>query len=377
MQLRQALHDTGIDAFYAFDPARLREATSRFVQAFPGQVLYAVKANPMPAVIATVQAAGVHGYDVASIGEVLRVRAGVPDARCCLMNPVKSRRDIQSAWQELGVREFALDCEAELDKLLDVLPARDDSVGVHLRFQPGAADAVYDLGSKFGAATAEAARLLRLIAAHTAWRTGLAFHPGSQTLSVEPYLGGLQTAQRLIEETGVAVATLDIGGGFPGRYDNMPLPPATAMLEPIAQAVAASPTLWRLQLVAEPGRALVHDCLSLFARVVLRKGDAVYCGAGIFSGLLPAQQFFQLPVRCWRGGVRWAPDAEARDCVVFGPTCDSNDRLAFAYRLPAALQEGDWIEFRHVGAYSESVRCAFNGFSVDHLVTVSDRELAP
>jgi len=111
--------------------------------------------------------------------------------------------------------------------------------------------------------------------------------------------------------------------------------------------------------------------------VILRKDDAVYSGAGIFGGLLPAQQFFRLPVRAWRDGrpiANTAADAQ-REFIVFGPTCDSNDRLAFPYALPSQLQEGDWIEFQHVGAYSESVRCAFNGSSVDHIVTLGAHEL--
>lgn len=377
MQFNDAIRATEFDAFYTFDPTRLARSTTAFVDAFPGKVLYAVKANPLPQVLATVRAAGVAGFDVASIGEALLVQAEVPGARCWFMNPAKSRRDIERSWREFGLRDFVVDCAAEFDKLLEVLPTRDTSVRVFVRFHSGASDALYDLNSKFGASHEETQWLLRRIAAQTAWSVGLAFHPGSQTISVEPYLSAMQTAARLIEQADAPVTALDIGGGFPARYDNMPMPPPAGMLAQLGEFVASSPALKRVELLCEPGRVLVYDCMSLFARVILRKDQSIYCGAGIFGGLLPAQQYFQLPVRAWRDGEPMAGSAvvERRDFVVFGPTCDSNDRLAFPYALPSQLREGDWIEFQHVGAYSESVRCAFNGFSVDHLVTVGEHDL--
>jgi ornithine decarboxylase len=376
MKFDAAVHATEFDAFYTFNPARLAHTTRDFVENFPGSVLYAVKANPLPQVISTVRAAGVAGFDVASMGEALLVQAEAPGARCWFMNPAKSRRDIERAWRDLALRDFVVDCAAELEKLLEVLPTQESSLRIYVRFHSGASDALYDLNSKFGASHEETLRLLQRIASQTAWSSGLAFHPGSQTISVEPYLAAMQTAAKLIEQADAPVTALDIGGGFPARYDNMPMPPPASLLAHLGEFIASSPALKRVELLCEPGRVLAYDCMSLFARVILRKDQALYCGAGIFGGLLPAQQFFQLPVRAWRGGepIDAAAD-DRREFVVFGPTCDSNDRLAFQYALPAHLQEGDWIEFQHVGAYSESVRCGFNGFTVDHLVTVGEHEL--
>jgi len=375
MQFATAVRATEFDAFYTFNAARLAETTRAFVDGFPGEVLYAVKANPLPQAIATVQAAGVAGFDVASIGEALAVGDAAPGARCWFMNPAKSRRDIERAWRQLSVRDFVVDCAAEVDKLLAVLPTREPAIRIFVRFQSGPSDALYDLNSKFGAAPQDAVALLKRLAAQTAWTLGLAFHPGSQTISVEPYFAALRTAEHLIEAAGVPVTALDIGGGFPGRYVNMPMPPPSAMVGPIAEFVAASPRLRSLALLCEPGRVLAYDCMSLFARVILRKDRALYCGAGIFSGLLPAQQYFKLPVRTWRDGAHIVPTVDTGEFVIFGPTCDSNDRLAFPYRLPDRVEEGDWIEFQAVGAYSESVRCGFNGFSVDHIVAVDRHEL--
>lgn len=375
MHLDDALSATDFDTFYTFSPARLISRTRSFSSLFPGKVLYAVKANPLPQVLAAMHTADLGGFDVASIAEAECVAQAAPGTRCWFMNPAKARRDIDRAWREFAITDFVADSEPEIDKLLDVLPHDDASIRVFLRFHSGASDALYDLNSKFGASASEALRLLGRLSRETAWSLALAFHTGSQTASIAPYLEATTTAARMIEEADFAITALDIGGGFPAPYANMPAPPVEALLGPVLEHITAQPSLAGMELLCEPGRAVCYDCMSLFARIILRKDTALYCGTGIFGGLLPAQQYFKLPVRIWRDGAEVpmpaAPAAgEMPGFTIFGPTCDANDRLAFPYELPRDVREGDWIEFLHVGAYSESVRCAFNGFTVDHIITV-------
>ncbi|WAC71680.1 alanine racemase [Roseateles sp. SL47] len=373
MDLATTLTSPDVDAFYTLDRSRLARTTERFVQAFPGRVLYAVKANPLPEVVETVLSHGIHGFDIASLPEARLVRRVTPTAPLWFMNPVKSRRDLALAWSDLHIRDYVIDSEAELEKLLEVLPTHDAAIRVWVRFQLSTSDAVYELNSKFGASMPLTARLLARLALETRWRQGLAFHPGSQTMTVEPYLAALQMAEQLICEA-QAVEAVDIGGGFPGLYANLPPVTPWPMLDAVGAFVSGSSSLRSRELVCEPGRSLTHDCMSLFARVLLRSDTAVYCGAGIFNGLLPAQQHLQLPVATWRGTRRLPMTAkdDLREFTVFGPTCDSMDRLAHPYALPDAIEEGDWIEFQAVGAYSESVRCTFNGFSVDHRVLLPE-----
>lgn len=374
MNLSVALKAADFDAFYTFNEQRLAGVTTAFTELFPGKVLYAVKANPLPQVIRIVSAHGVAGFDIASINEAMLVNSVVPEARSWFMNPAKSRRDVETSFYELGVRNFVVDCEAELHKLFDVLPLHEPEVRLYVRFNTGETTAVFDLNSKFGASPSDTLRLLAMIRAQTRWSTGLAFHPGSQTPVVEPYLDAMRAAAAIIERAPIAPAALDIGGGFPGRYLNVDIQPPALMLARIRELVATSPILQSLELLCEPGRALVHDSMSLFARIILRKDQALYCGAGIYNGLLSAQQFLKLPARAWREDRLIESDGSS-EFIIFGPTCDSIDRLAFPYSLPQQLQEGDWLEFQNVGAYSENVRCAFNGFSVEHLISVSDQEL--
>ena len=89
-------------------------------------------------------------------------------------NTIKKRRDIAYA-ASCGVRRYTIDAEAELEKLIDVVPGA--SVCVRLRHECGGAD--WPLSRKFGCDAAEVTRLL-VLAAGAGMETGVSFHVGSQ-----------------------------------------------------------------------------------------------------------------------------------------------------------------------------------------------------
>src|SRR5712671_2661502 len=99
-------------------PAVIAAASRRFVAAFPGDVLYAVKCNPEPRVLRAVWEGGVTHFDCASLPEVALVRAALPQAEIHFMHPVKARRAIEAAYHGDGVVDFALDSLDELEKIL-------------------------------------------------------------------------------------------------------------------------------------------------------------------------------------------------------------------------------------------------------------------
>ena len=59
----------------------------------------------------------------------------------------------------------------------------------------------------------------------------------------------------------------------------------------------------------------------------------------------------------------------AVDYVVFGPTCDSLDRLPEPVALPSDLAEGDWLLWHGLGAYSTATVTRFNGYGALEIVT--------
>jgi ornithine decarboxylase len=350
-------------------PAAIMAAAGAFVAAFPGDVMYAVKCNPDPAVLRTVWAGGVRHFDCASANEVALVRTMFPDAAIHFMHPVKARSAIREAWFRHEVRDFAVDTQDELAKLL-AETGHGAGLGVIVRLALPKGNAALDLSGKFGAAPEDAAALLRAARPHAA-RLGVSFHVGSQCLDPLAWRDAIALAGEVIRAAGVPVEVLDVGGGFPVAYPEIDPPPLGAFLAEIEASVERL-GLPGLRLWAEPGRALVAGGGSVVVRVQLRRGDALYVNDGAYGSLADAGALgFRYPVRVLRPDGP-APSGELVPFRFFGPTCDSADRMEGPFLLPADVREGDWIEVGQLGAYGAALRTAFNGFDRARMVEVRD-----
>lgn len=364
-------------------PAAIADAAVAFVQGFPGETLYAVKCNPEPAVLRAVWAGGVRHFDCASAAEVALVRGLFPEAGIHFMHPVKARSAIREAWGRHGVRDFVLDTGEELGKVLAETGAgAAEGLGLVVRLALPKGVARYDLSGKFGAEPAEAAALLRAARPHAA-RLGLSFHVGSQCLDPLAWRRALALVGEVIRAAGVAVEVVDVGGGFPVAYPDVTPPPLGAFFAEIEAGFEAldlpGAVLW-----AEPGRALVAGGGSVVVQVQQRRGEALYVNDGVYGALSDAgAPGFQFPCRLIRPegpnegpgeGLGEGPEA-LRSFVLYGPTCDSADRMAGPFWLPEEVREGDWIEIGQLGAYGACLRTAFNGFDRARLVEVRDRPM--
>ena len=134
----------------------VRDNYRTFARALPDtRVFYAVKANPAPEVLALLAELG-SCFDTASVGEIEAVlAAGATPERISYGNTIKKERDIARAF-ELGVRLFAVDCEAEVEKIARVAPGSK----VFCRILCDGAGAEWPLSRKFGCAPAMAPRVL-------------------------------------------------------------------------------------------------------------------------------------------------------------------------------------------------------------------------
>ncbi|HTE80108.1 MAG TPA: alanine racemase, partial [Reyranella sp.] len=119
-------------------------------------IFYAVKANPAAQVLARLATAG-SKFDTASRGEIEMVQAaGVAADRISFGNTIKKEKDIAWAYQQ-GVRLFAFDSEAELQKLVRVAPGAK----VFCRVLVDCGGAEWPLSKKFGCTPEMAKDLLR------------------------------------------------------------------------------------------------------------------------------------------------------------------------------------------------------------------------
>ncbi len=354
----------GDDAIHLLYPQVIAAAAETFLTGFPGQVVYAVKANPHPAVLKILWASGIRNFDVASIREIDLVQSIAKDAQLFLMHPVKSRQTIRHAYR-VGVRDMAFDCEAELTKIL----TETDHAGnlkLHLRLAISSGAAAMPLEGKFGATRRQAIALLRLARPHTA-HLGLSFHVGSQCMDTADYERTIAYVRDLLNEADITIDSLDCGGGFPVAYPGMTPPPMADYFETIQTALTAN-GFKDITIYGEPGRALCAQGGSTLARVELRKGKALYLNDGSYGSLFDAAQC------SWKYPTKLHTAEERSDTLeefrFFGPTCDSLDMMEGPFALPADIQEGDWIEICHLGAYGQALATDFNGFQSDATVAI-------
>lgn len=357
-------------------PDKLREQARAFLGGFPGRVLYAVKSNPDPRVLAYLHAAGINHFDVASAEEVRTTRALLPSARLSFMHPVKSRSAIAEAYK-LGVRDYAFDSASELIKIVEETgAARDLSLLLRIALPKG--NAALDLSGKFGAGADEAVDLLKA-ARRVASRVGVCFHVGSQCMEPEAFTHAIARVRALVDRAGVTIDVLDVGGGFPVAYPGMEPPALSRYMDAISIAAAAA--FPGTELWCEPGRALAGPSGSVIVKVELRRGTSLYINDGTYGTLFDAGSFaWRYPVRAIRPGTRHSGgklSAELAPFRFFGPTCDSVDRMEGPFHLPADIDEGDWIEIGQLGAYGAAMRTRFNGFYSDETVIISPPEITP
>jgi ornithine decarboxylase len=356
-------------------PHAAARAARFFTEKFPGKSLYAVKANPSPALLETLWAAGITHYDVASLGEVRLVHKFLPEAKLCFMHPVKSERAISQAYHNHGVKTFSLDSHEELAKIVratskDGVPATDLELCVRIRVS--SEHAKLSLAAKFGADPAEVADLL-IATRQAADSLGIAFHVGSQAMTPIAYADAMEQVRAAIVAASVTVDIVDVGGGFPSVYPGMEPPPLEAYFETIHRTFEDLPISYSAELWCEPGRALCAEYASLLVKVEKRRDNELYINDGSYGALFDAAHVgWRFPVDL----LRESTSGETAEFAFYGPTCDDMDYMAGPFLLPADVKAGDYIEIGMLGAYGCAMRTEFNGFGeVDDFV-VEDEPMA-
>ncbi|MGE5723431.1 MAG: type III PLP-dependent enzyme [Sphingomonadales bacterium] len=353
-------------------PHAAKRAARFFVEKFPGQSLYAVKANPAPDLLKALWESGITHYDVASIAEVRLVAQTLPSAVICFMHPVKAEEAIEEAYFRCGVRTFSLDTMDELQKILRATKAASD-LNLCVRLRVSSDHSKLSLASKFGAEPGEVKQLL-FAARQAADALGICFHVGSQAMSPAAYSEAMARVRAAIVEAAVTVDVVDVGGGFPSIYPGMEPPPLEAYFEVIHKAFEALPISYSAELWCEPGRALCAEYASVLVRVEKRRGNELYINDGAYGALFDAAHIgWRFPVKLVRSEVS---DTREMAFSFYGPTCDDLDHMTGPFMLPADVAAGDYIEIGMLGAYGCAMRTGFNGFGSDLKVVCEDESMA-
>ncbi|MEC3979696.1 type III PLP-dependent enzyme [Amycolatopsis sp. H20-H5] len=346
------------------DTDLVARAATELTAAFPGaRIRYAVKANPAPAVLDALVAAGI-GFDVAGRAEIaLCLGRGADPGMLAYGNTIKKAADIEFAYAR-GVREFTSDAESDVDNLARYAPGSAVSIRVLLN----APDSATPFGRKFGCEPALALELVHRAAAH-GLRPGVAFHVGSQQPDATAWEIGVETAAKLFAEAeagGVVLDRLNLGGGFATEYRTA-VPSLGHYAARITAALDARFPGGHPELTLEPGRAIVADAGLIRTEVVLvsRKSAVdpcrwVYLDVGRYNGLAETENeaiAYRFEPVAGRGG-------PGGPVILAGPTCDGDDVLyqRTRYEMPLSLRAGDRFDLPGTGAYTASyASVAFNG----------------
>jgi ornithine decarboxylase len=357
-------------------PHAAARAARFFADKFPGKSLYAVKANPSPALLRVLWQAGITHYDVASIAEVRLVRDVLPQAVLCFMHPVKTASAIAEAYKVHGVRTFSLDSQEELDKIVaataDAAGNTAEDLRLCVRLRVSSEYAELSLASKFGIDLADAAPLLQATRQVSDW-LGICFHVGSQAMTPFAYVQALERVRAAIVDAAVTVDIIDVGGGFPSIYPGMEPPPLEDFFGAIHRAAESLPVSYSSELWCEPGRALCAEYNSLVVKVEKRRGRELYINDGAYGALFDAAHIgWRFPVRALRESSADATEPFS----FFGPTCDDMDHMDGPFELPTDIEPGDYIEIGMLGAYGAAMRTTFNGFGLGLTVEAGDEPMA-
>ncbi|MGL4925819.1 MAG: diaminopimelate decarboxylase [Plesiomonas shigelloides] len=341
--------------WHAFDTA---------VAGHPHLICYAVKANSTLALLNLLARLG-SGFDIVSRGELERVLAagGAPD-KVVFSGVAKSRSDIERAL-EVGIRCFNVESEAELQRLNQIAGERGCRAPVSLRVNPDVDAKTHPYIStglkenKFGISHQDARRIYRIARDLPHLQVvGIDCHIGSQLTELAPFLDALDRLLLLIDalaEDGIHLRHVDVGGGLGVRYDSETPPQPAEYAAALLAKLAGRP---ELELVFEPGRAIVANAGVMLTRVEYLKASAdrnfAIVDAGMNDLLRPAlyQAWMQiLPVD--RALAR--PSA----CYdVVGPVCETSDFLGKQREL--AIAQGDLLVVRSAGAYGFSMSSNYN-----------------
>src|SRR4249920_3006258 len=195
----------------------VRDNYQTFAKALPdSRVFYAVKANPAPEVLALLASLG-SCFDCASVVEIEQaLAAGATPDRISFGNTIKKERDIARAFA-LGVRLYAVDCEAEVEKIARAAPGSK----VFCRMLCNGAGAEWPLSRKFGCEPAMAVDVLEHAHRLGLEAYGISFHVGSQQRNPHAWDRALASAAAVFRECGdrgLTLSMVNLGGGFPTKY---------------------------------------------------------------------------------------------------------------------------------------------------------------
>lgn len=360
---------------YTYDLGLLRstlEVIKKATMTIPAfHVNYALKANYDPRVLEIISGSGL-GADTVSGGEIkLAIDAGFSPADILFAGVGKTDEEIEYALN-VGIGCFNVESEPELEVIAEIAARMGKTAPVALRINPdidahthhyittGVAE------NKFGIALHHLDRVIEKVhSLDSVQLIGLHFHIGSQITTMEPYRLLCERINGIVDglaDKGIALKTINVGGGLGIDYDNPEANPITdfkAYFKTFADNlhVADGQTVH-----FELGRAIVGQCGALLTRVLyVKHGDNktfVITDAGMTELMRPALY------GAYHRIVNLSnPNGREIVADIVGPVCESTDVFG-ENRAIAEPKRGDILAILSAGAYGETMSSHYNARSL-------------
>lgn len=366
LPLTQLAERIGQTPFYAYSRQALTQRVQELRQAMPAKlhIHYAMKANPMPALVQHM-ATLVDGFDLASAGEMkVALDTTMPAEHISFAGPGKRPQELRQAIAA-GVT-----LNAESMHELAILAQQSEVLGlaakVSLRINP--AFELKSSGMKMGGGAKQFGIDEELIplALQQVKTLGLAFqgfhiYSGSQNLKAESIIDAQQKSLRLAVELAdhcpSPIVKLNIGGGFGIPYfpGDTPLE-ITQVGQALAEAMAETEkNLPHASIIVELGRYLVGEAGIYVTRIIDKKisrGQTfLVVDGGLHHHLAASGNFGQVIRKNYPVAICNRMDSSDLETVnIVGPLCTPLDILGDKMTLPKA-EIGDFVVIYQSGAY--------------------------
>ncbi|MEX2123332.1 MAG: pyridoxal-dependent decarboxylase, exosortase A system-associated [Woeseia sp.] len=359
--------ELGTTPFYAYDRERMAQRVAALRETMPPdlQLHYAMKANPMPAVV-KVMVGLVDGLDVASAGELrVALGTGVDPGVISFAGPGKRDPELSDAIQA-GVT-INMESATEMRRIARLGDALGKRPAVAIRVNPPfeLKTAGMKMGgrpSAFGVDAEQVPAMLAELASLDLDFRGFHIFSGSQNLRVEAIEESMNKTVELViglaGTTDLEVSFVNLGGGLGIPY--FPKEQAldlAAVGEPARRAVdRLQKALGDVDVIMELGRYLVGEAGIYVCRVIdikeSRGARFAVCDGGLHHHLAASGNFGQV-IRKNYPVAAVTLTGEQQQVSVVGPLCTPLDLLGDRVTM-SALREGSLVAVLQSGAYGKS-----------------------
>lgn len=369
LPVEQVIKKAGTPA-YIYSRATIERHWNGFDKAagdHPHLICYAVKANSNLGVLNLMARLG-SGFDIVSVGELLRViQAGGDPKKVVFSGVGKTEVEIATALQA-DILCFNIESISELYRINSVAQSLNKKASISIRINPNIDAGTHPYIStglkenKFGIETEQALTVYHLAnELEFIEIKGVDCHIGSQLTEIEPFIEALDKLLALIDqlqEQGITISHLDLGGGLGVPYDKETPPEPTEYMNAIIKRMGER----KLKLIFEPGRAIMANAGVLVMKVEFLKlndhKNFAIVDAAMNDLIRPALYSAWQNIIPLNNSFTGNVERPLRTYDIVGPICETGDFLGKKREL--ALAEGDYLVVRSAGAYGSTMSSNYN-----------------